>query len=99
MEEGSRVHMDLLGNPTSVLLYKYTNVHGGQIYTNERNEYAIRVSDHGETHTHPTMVQVTDRGDHYMDAEGFKYLTTNRPNDLNGWGNLALGSRAVSEPL
>ena len=94
---GERGFMDLLGNRTCILLYKYTNHHGGQVYTNDRNEYAVRVSDHSrQTHSHQTMVQVTDHGDHYMDAKGFKYLKTSRSNDLNRWENLALGSRIAS---
>ncbi|MCO5590642.1 hypothetical protein L7F22_044615 [Adiantum nelumboides] len=90
--------VNLLGNPTTLLVFNYLNDHEGQVYTNERNEYAILVNDQGETHSHPNDVYVSDQGDHYMDAREFKFLKTNRPNDLNRWGNLVQGSRAASEP-
>ena len=33
-----------------------------------------------------------------MDAEGFKFLKTLRSNDMDSWGNLAIGLRALSKP-
>ncbi|MCO5588037.1 hypothetical protein L7F22_041991 [Adiantum nelumboides] len=102
--ESSELHrasdndVDLLGNPTTLLVFNYLNDHGAQVFTNERNEFAILVNDQGETQSHPNVVYISDQGDHYMDARGFKFLKTNRPNDLNKWGNLVQGSRAASEP-
>ena len=32
---------DLLGNPTSFLALKRTNINGGHVYTNEQHEYAV----------------------------------------------------------
>ncbi|MCO5546850.1 hypothetical protein L7F22_000287 [Adiantum nelumboides] len=90
--------VNLLGNPTTLLVFNYLNDHGAQVYTNERNEFAILVNDQGETQSHSKAVYVSDQGDHYMDARGFKFLKTNRPNELNQWGNLVKGSRATSEP-
>ena len=46
----------------------------------------------------PQYSQVTNHGDHYMDAEGFKLLKTFRSNDVDSWGILAMGSRALSKP-
>ncbi|MCO5577323.1 hypothetical protein L7F22_031151 [Adiantum nelumboides] len=90
--------VDLLGNPTTLLIFNYLNDHGAQVYTNERNEFAVLVNDQGKTLSHPNAVYVSDQGDHYMDARRFKFLKTNRPTDLNQWGNLVKGSRATSEP-
>ena len=33
-----------------------------------------------------------------MDSKGFKFLKTTRPNEMDKWGNLVLGTRAASEP-
>ncbi|MCO5581467.1 hypothetical protein L7F22_035352 [Adiantum nelumboides] len=99
MGRASDNDVDLLGNPTTLLVFNYLNDHGAQVFTNKRNKFAILVNNQGETLSHPNAVYVSDQGDHYMDARGFKFLKTNRPNDLNKWGNLVQGSRAANEPL
>ena len=88
---------DLLGDPTSTLIYKYMNEHGGHVYAAEQNESVVRISDHSGDQPPPNVVVVSERGDHYMDAEGFKFLKTSRPNEMNSWGNLVFGTRAASQ--
>ena len=91
--------IDLLGNPTIQLLYKYTNNARGHVYLNHKNDYVMVWISKGREPLAPSQyAQVTNHGDHYMDAEGFKFLKTLRSNDMNSWGNLAMGSRALSKP-
>ena len=90
---------DLLGNPTSFLALKRTNINGGHVYTNEQQEYAVWESGQGATQVPPLTVEVTDHGDHYMDSRGYRFLKTSRPDELDCWGNLVPGTRAFSEPL
>ena len=82
--------MDLLGNPTIQLLYKYTNHAGGHVYLNHKNDYVVRISEGQNLMSPRQYAQVTDHGDHYMDPEGFKFLKTSRSNDMDSWGNLLL---------
>ena len=58
----------------------------------------VRISEGREPVAPSQYAQVTDHGDHYMDAEGFKFLKTLRSNNMDSWGNLALGTRAFSKP-
>ena len=90
--------IDLLGNPTIQLLYEYTNNARGHVYLDHKNDYMVRISEGREPVLPLQYAQVTDHGDHYMDAEGFKFLKTSRSNDMDSWGNLAIGSRALSKP-
>ena len=39
------VGMDLLGNPTIQLLYKYTTNAGGHVYLDQKNDYVVRISE------------------------------------------------------
>ena len=64
----STSNVDLLGNPTTLLVFKYTNEYGGQVFTNEHQEYAIWENSQGDTRVPPLTVEVTDHGDHYMDS-------------------------------
>ena len=68
--------IDLLGNPTIQLLYKYTNHAGGHVYLNHKNDYVVGISEGQNLMSPPQYAQVTDHGDHYMDLEGFKFLKT-----------------------
>ena len=90
--------IDLLGNSTIQLLYKYTNNADGHVYLDHKNNYVVRISEGKEPVAPPQYAQVTNHGDHYMDAKGFKFLKTSRSNDMDSWGNLAIGSRALSKP-
>ena len=82
-------NVDLLGNPMTLLVFRYTNEYGGQVFTIEHQEYAVWENSQGETQVPPLTVEVTDHGDHYMDSRGYKFLKTTRPNKMDCWGNLA----------
>ena len=71
---------------------------GGHVYLDQKNDYMVRVSEGREPMAPPQYAQVTDHGDHYMDAKGFKFLKTLRSNDMDSWGNLTTGFRAASKP-
>ena len=98
LERPTTSSVDLLGNPTTLLVSRYTNEHCGHVYTSDSHEFAVWDSSHGETVNLRMVVEVTDHGDHYMDSKGFKFLKTTRPNEMYKWGNLVLGTRAASEP-
>ena len=70
--------IDLLGNPTIQLLYKYMNNSRGHVYLDHRNDYVVRISEGQEPVAPPHYAQVINHGDHYMDAEGFRFLKTSR---------------------
>ena len=92
-------NIDLLGNPTTLLVFKCLNDHGAYVFTNDLQEYAIWENRQGNTHVPPLTVEVTDHGDHYMDSKGYRFLKTTRPYEMDCWGNLVLGQRASSEPF
>ena len=71
---------------------------GGHVYLDHKNDYVVRVSEGREPMAPPQYAQVTDHRDYYMDAEGFKFLKSLRSNDMDSWGNLAIGLRVVSKP-
>ena len=41
LQKATHSNVDLLGNLTTLLVFKYTNEYGGQVYTNEHHEYAV----------------------------------------------------------
>ena len=90
--------MDLLRNPTIQLLYEYTNNAGGHVYLDHKNNYGVRISKGQDLMSPPQCTQVIDHGDHYMDPEGFKLLKTSCSHNMDSWGNLPVGSWALSEP-
>ena len=90
--------INLIGNPTIQLLYKYTNNSRDHVYLDHKKNYVVRISEDREPVAPPQYAQVTNHGDHYMDAEGLKFLKTSRSNDMDSWGNLAIGTRSLSEP-
>ena len=92
-------NFDLLGNPTTLLVLQRKNTYGGHMYTNEQHEYAVWEDHIGGTQVPPLTVEVTDHGDHYMDTQGYRYVKTSRPEEMDRWGNLVAGTRAYSEPL
>ena len=92
-------NVDLLGNPTTLLVFKYLNKHGAHVFTNEHQEYAIWENSQGDAHVPPLTVEVTDHGNHYMDSKGYKFLKTTRPNEMDCWGNLVNVQQASSEPF
>ena len=79
-------NVDLLGNPTTHLVFKHLNDYGGHVYTNEQQEYAVWENRQGDTQVPPSTVEVTDDGDHYMDSRGYKFLKTMSPNELGQHG-------------
>ena len=97
MERPTFSNIDLLGNPTTLLVFKYLNEHGAHVFTNEHQEFAIWENSQGDAHVPPLTVEVTDHGDYYMDSRGYKFLKTTRPNEMDCWGNLVIGQRASSE--
>ena len=84
--------MDLLGNPTIQLLYEYTNNTSGHVYLDHKNDYVMRISEGQDLMSPLEYTQVIDHSDHYMDPKGFKFLKISRLNDMDNWGDLALGS-------
>ena len=99
LEQGDHTKRDLLGNPTKFLVLDRTNLFGGHVYTNEQQEHAVWENAPKDTSVPLLTVEVTDHGDHYMDSRGFRYLKTNRPDEMDGWGNIVAGTKAFSEPL
>ena len=75
--------IDLLGNPTIQLLYEYTNNAGGHVNLDHKNDYVVQISEGREPVAPPLYAQVTNHGDHYIDAEGLKFLKTSRSNDMD----------------
>ena len=89
LQKATHRNVDLLGNLTTLLVFKYTNEYGGQVYTNEHHEYVVWENGQGEAQVPPLTVEVTDHADHYMDSKGYKFLKTTRPREMDCWGNLA----------
>ena len=85
-------NVDLLGNPTTLLVFKHLNRNGGLVYTNEQHEYAILENSQGGTQIPPRIVEVIDHGDYYMGFNGSKVFKTTQPNEMDCWGNLVYGS-------
>ncbi|MCO5546848.1 hypothetical protein L7F22_000285 [Adiantum nelumboides] len=92
-------NVDLLGNPTTLLIFNYLNKHGAHVFSNQHQECAVWENSQGDTNVPPSTMEVTNHGDHYMDSRGYKFLKTTRPQEMDCWGNLAIGQQAFSEPV
>ena len=47
LEKATSSSVDLLGNPTTLLVFKYVNEYGGYVFTNEHQEYAVWENSQG----------------------------------------------------
>ena len=49
LDNATNSNVDLLGNPTTLMVFKYLNEYGGQVFTNEHQEYVVWENSQGET--------------------------------------------------